>query len=139
MTRTVGSAHAIASFRAQEFVDVRRLEKRLSVASKSRGDSCSAENHAVFADLVSRQFLSAHEVTFVPSLAEARRFLATGSFGAVLVDFDLDDGKGDELVRELVASAFRDGSSRSRPTRTATPRCFGRRRTRAVRRHVFTT
>ena len=34
------------------------------------------ENHAVFADQVTRQFLSAHHVTVVPSLAAARSLLA---------------------------------------------------------------
>ena len=64
------------------------------------------ENHAVFAEIVSRSFLSAHEVVVAPSLGEARQQLKGGQFGAVLVDFDLDDGKGDELVRELASGGF---------------------------------
>src|SRR6266576_3762450 len=59
------------------------------------------ENHAVFAANVVRQFLSQHSVTVVPSLSSARQSLAGGSFDLILVDYDLDDGKGDELVREL--------------------------------------
>jgi|ERR1041384_1276032 CheY-like chemotaxis protein len=59
------------------------------------------ENHAVFAANVIRQFLSHHSVTVAPSLAAARQALETGSFDLLLVDYDLDDGKGDELVREL--------------------------------------
>jgi CheY-like chemotaxis protein len=55
------------------------------------------ENHAVFARLAGRQFLSAHDVTIVPSLAEARRALAEQPFDAVLLDYDLDDGKGASL------------------------------------------
>jgi CheY-like chemotaxis protein len=64
------------------------------------------ENHAVFARTVVEAFLTGDEVTIVPSLAEARRQLATGTFEAVLTDFDLDDGKGDALVRELRARGF---------------------------------
>ena len=62
------------------------------------------ENHAVFAHQVSRQFLYEHIVTTVPSLAEARRAFAGRSFDLVLSDYDLDDGKGDEFVRECRAA-----------------------------------
>jgi protein-tyrosine phosphatase len=62
------------------------------------------ENHPVFAANVIRQFLSQHSVTVAPSLADARRVMAAGSFDLLLVDYDLDDGKGDELVRELTAT-----------------------------------
>jgi CheY-like chemotaxis protein len=58
------------------------------------------ENHAVFADLVIRQFLADHRVTVVPSLAAARSSLQSRTFDLILSDFDLDDGKGDELVQE---------------------------------------
>ncbi len=56
------------------------------------------ENHAVFARLAGRQFLAAHELTVVPSLAAARVTLSAGRFDAVLLDYDLDDGKGTELI-----------------------------------------
>ena len=59
------------------------------------------ENHAIFADNVTRQFLSQHTVTIVPSLSAARRALAANIFDLLLVDYDLDDGKGDALVKEL--------------------------------------
>lgn len=62
------------------------------------------ENHAVFAELARRQFLAAHEVVIVPSVAEARTALACAAYDAVLVDYDLDDGKGTalvEVVRQL--------------------------------------
>jgi CheY-like chemotaxis protein len=62
------------------------------------------ENHAVFAEQVTRQFLGAHRVTVVPSLAAARSSLASGSLDLVLSDYDLDDGKGDEFVRECRAA-----------------------------------
>jgi DNA-binding response OmpR family regulator len=65
------------------------------------------ENHQQFAQIAARQFLGGHTVTVVASLATARAALAGGSFGAVLIDFDLDDGKGEELVRELRSSPGR--------------------------------
>ena len=62
------------------------------------------ENHSIFADQVTRQFLAAHRVTVVPSLAAARTLLASGIYDLVLSDYDLDDGKGEEFVRECHAS-----------------------------------
>jgi DNA-binding response OmpR family regulator len=62
------------------------------------------ENHVVFAEQVTRQFLSAHCVTIVPSLAAGRSALASGSYDLVLSDYDLDDGKGEEFVRECRAA-----------------------------------
>jgi DNA-binding NarL/FixJ family response regulator len=60
------------------------------------------ENHAIFAANVTRQFLSRDAVTVVPTLAAAREALVAARFDVLLVDYDLDDGKGDELVREVV-------------------------------------
>jgi CheY-like chemotaxis protein len=60
-----------------------------------------AENHASFARIAAKQFLAGHTLTVVPSLAAARAALAGGEFAVVFVDYDLDDGKGDVLVREL--------------------------------------
>ena len=57
------------------------------------------ENHATFAAQVCGQFLAAHEVRVAPNLATAREALACQSYDLLLVDYDLDDGKGDELVR----------------------------------------
>jgi DNA-binding response OmpR family regulator len=57
------------------------------------------ENHPVFAAQVCQQFLSAHSVRVVSSLAAARDALAADNYDLLLVDYDLDDGKGDELVR----------------------------------------
>jgi len=53
----------------------------------------------VFATQVCRQFLSAHSVRVVSSLAAARDAPATDSYDLLIVDYDWDDGKGDELVR----------------------------------------
>lgn len=62
------------------------------------------ENRAVFAQQVTRHFLSAHRVTVVPTLSAARSAIGSGSFDLVLSDYDLDDGKGAEFVRECRAS-----------------------------------
>jgi DNA-binding response OmpR family regulator len=62
------------------------------------------ENHAVFAETVKQRFMSPHLVKVVPSLAAARNAILNETFDLLLVDYDLDDGKGDELVRELRAS-----------------------------------
>jgi DNA-binding response OmpR family regulator len=62
------------------------------------------ENHAVFAAQVTREFLQDHRVTVVPSLAAARNALASGGFELILSDYDLDDGKGEEFVRECRAT-----------------------------------
>lgn len=57
------------------------------------------ENHAIFAAQVCREFLSAYDVKVVPSIAAAHQALAAESYELLIVDYDLDDGKGDELVR----------------------------------------
>lgn len=54
-----------------------------------------------------RQFLAAHEVTLVPSLSQARQGLKSWSFHAILLDFDLEDGKGSELLAEVQVLAPR--------------------------------
>ena len=56
------------------------------------------EDHATFVRVAGRQFLSAHAVTVAASLAEARRALAEQAFDAVLLDYDLPDGKGASLL-----------------------------------------
>ncbi|MGA3267309.1 MAG: response regulator [Verrucomicrobiota bacterium] len=57
------------------------------------------ENHAIFAEQVCHQFLAGHLVRVVSNLAAAREALAAESYDLLIVDYDLDDGKGDELVR----------------------------------------
>ena len=59
------------------------------------------ENHPTFAEIVCKKFLSNHAVTVAPSLQTARSALARHEFDLVIVDYDLDDGKGDELIREF--------------------------------------
>lgn len=62
------------------------------------------ENHATFAQQVIQQFLAAHQVTVVPTLASARQALVAASYDVVLSDYDLVDGKGEEFVRECRAA-----------------------------------
>ena len=59
------------------------------------------ENHQRFSQIAVKSFLAAHNVTVVPSLAAARQVLSTQQFGVVLLDYDLDDGKGADLVAEV--------------------------------------
>ena len=61
------------------------------------------ENHERFAAVAVKTFLTEHAVTVVPSLVAARQALAQGRFALVLLDQDLDDGKGAELAAELTA------------------------------------
>lgn len=62
------------------------------------------ENHEVFAANVIRAFLSQHRVTVVPSLAAAREAWSGNAHDLLIVDYDLDDGKGDAFVREVRAA-----------------------------------
>jgi CheY-like chemotaxis protein len=55
------------------------------------------ENHDVFVR-VAGQFLAGHAVVVVRSLTAAREALAAQPFDAVLLDHDLEDGKGPSLV-----------------------------------------
>jgi DNA-binding response OmpR family regulator len=64
------------------------------------------ENHQVFAQTVIQQFLSGHDVRVATSIEDARRALSD-AFDAILVDYDLPDGKGTEVVRALRAMHFR--------------------------------
>jgi DNA-binding response OmpR family regulator len=59
------------------------------------------ENHERFAKLVVKKLLAAHNVIVVPSLQLARQELDKETFDVVLIDYDLDDGKGSTLVGEL--------------------------------------
>ena len=65
------------------------------------------ENHPEFAATVSATFLQGHALTVVPSIKSARRALSQGSFDVALVDYDLDDGKGVELLRWIKGQGLR--------------------------------
>lgn len=75
------------------------------------------DNHPEFTASVVGLFLAPHEVVVVPTVAAARNHIESETFDVVLVDYDLDDGKGDELIRwiraggastKLVAVSARD-------------------------------
>lgn len=66
------------------------------------------ENHSVFAKSVKQHFLFSHTVTIVPTISAARRALCDGVFDLLLVDYDLDDGKGDEVVQEIHSSGLHE-------------------------------
>ncbi|MEM9189845.1 MAG: response regulator [Myxococcota bacterium] len=61
------------------------------------------ENHRVFAEIVADRFLYDLIVEQVSTLADAKRSLRHCSFDCVLLDYDLDDGKGDEVLHWLRA------------------------------------
>jgi DNA-binding response OmpR family regulator len=64
------------------------------------------ENHSVFANLTSKKLLSDSNVQIALSLTEARKMLKENSFDIILIDYDLDDGKGTELFDNI---EFKDG------------------------------
>ncbi len=59
------------------------------------------EDNVRFAGVAGQQFLASHEVTRVPSLRAARESLRAWAFEAILLDYDLEDGKGSELLPNL--------------------------------------
>ena len=63
------------------------------------------ENHPVFAQTVATTFLAHHHVQIVPSIRTAIAAIAQARLDVALVDYDLDDGKGEELVRWAKSSA----------------------------------
>lgn len=65
------------------------------------------ENHETFAQLVRARFLAAHDVKIVASLAAARIELDSTNWEVLLLDYDLDDGKGEQLVQELQSRSKR--------------------------------
>jgi DNA-binding response OmpR family regulator len=66
------------------------------------------EDQRVFAESVASQFLADHQVDVAESIAAAREaFLVRPKYDAALVDYDLPDGKGTEVVWFLRAARFR--------------------------------
>jgi PleD family two-component response regulator len=68
------------------------------------------ENHAVFAQTVASTFLAEHSVEVVPTVSAALAAVGAREYDAALVDYDLDDGKGDEFVARLRESGSRTWS-----------------------------
>src|SRR5438093_8123563 len=65
------------------------------------------EDNARFSAVVVREFLAAHDVTVAPTLLQARWLLKQNTFDAALLDGDLPDGFGEELLEELHAAGLR--------------------------------
>lgn len=61
------------------------------------------ENHPHFSKAVIANFLGGFDVSLVTSVKAASQLSPFEDFSAILVDFDLNDGKGDELVRTIRA------------------------------------
>ena len=59
------------------------------------------ENHELFSKIVINQFLSEHTIQVVPTISEACSAFNESEFDLVLVDYDLDDGKGDTLIKRI--------------------------------------
>lgn len=59
------------------------------------------ENNATFAQTVIEEFLQTHDVVLLPSVHEGIACYRRGWFDVILVDFDLDDAKGDTFVRHV--------------------------------------
>ncbi len=64
------------------------------------------EDNTAFVQVALAGLLGDHDVCVAPSLADARAS-PWASFEAVLLDYDLPDGKGDALVPELLAHGLR--------------------------------
>lgn len=57
------------------------------------------ENHPIFAKTVCQSFLKEHDIDIIPSIKEAAQKIRNEDYDIVLVDYDLDDGKGDEITK----------------------------------------
>jgi DNA-binding response OmpR family regulator len=59
------------------------------------------ENHDVFVSVVRREFLKDHHLIVVPTVAKAIFEFDKSGFDLVLTDYDLDDGKGSEVIEYI--------------------------------------
>ena len=57
------------------------------------------EDNVRFVRLATSQFLSSHEIVHATSVAQGLEALKHQTFDAVLVDYDLPDGKGDAVAK----------------------------------------
>ncbi len=65
------------------------------------------ENDATFAGVVQTKFLRDYRITCVSSVKAALAAVTFHSYPVVLVDYDLDDGKGTQLVLRLRERGYR--------------------------------
>jgi DNA-binding response OmpR family regulator len=80
------------------------LARRKGDATKMR--LLYVEDQAAFRAVVIPRFFAGHEVTVASTLAEARALVSSRTFDAVLLDYDLPDGKGIELLEDLQQSGW---------------------------------
>ena len=59
------------------------------------------ENHEAFLKIVIKQFLSEHEIKIAPNMSDAWNLFCAERFDIILMDYDLDDGKGSVLVERI--------------------------------------
>ncbi len=64
-------------------------------------DILYVEDNARYREVAAARFLCGHAVTFASTLQEARSLLTGRAFDAVLLDYDLPDGKGISLIGTL--------------------------------------
>lgn len=56
------------------------------------------ENNLLFFNAVKKEFLSSYEIDNVMSVSEAKTAFTSNEYNLLLVDYDLDDSKGEEFV-----------------------------------------
>lgn len=80
------------------------------------------ENHMIFAKTVCELFLTNHDVTISPAISESKLLLKEQVYDLVIIDYDLDDGKGDVIttwikksfpgLKIIAASSHDDGNEK---------------------------
>lgn len=61
------------------------------------------ENHEVFAAIVEKEFLFDFDVVRTGTVKDSWDLFLKNEFDLCLVDYDLDDGKGSELIQRIVS------------------------------------
>ncbi len=64
------------------------------------------DDHQEFATTVAREFLADHDVTFAADVRTGKHLLATRPFDLLLIDHDLPDGVGTEVIAHARALAL---------------------------------
>ncbi|MAQ13508.1 MAG: response regulator [Sandaracinus sp.] len=68
-----------------------------------KGRILMVENHAVFGETLIGEFLSDYSVDRLPTVVEAVLRFGRHEYSVLLVDYDLDDGKGMDVLRSMRA------------------------------------
>jgi PAS domain S-box-containing protein len=64
------------------------------------------DDYIITRELLSRAHLARYQVDWAPSFASGKRLLETNLYDAVLMDYDLGDGTGIDLIRELAGRGY---------------------------------